>query len=43
MAEKILVVVEQRDGKLNSVSLETLTGAQALAAATGWTVEAAVG
>ncbi|MFL6300497.1 MAG: electron transfer flavoprotein subunit alpha/FixB family protein [Terriglobales bacterium] len=42
MAETILVVVEQQQGKLNRVSLETLTGAQAIAAATGWTVEAAV-
>ena len=38
----ILVVVEQREGKLNRVSWETLTAGQALAAATGWTVEAAV-
>jgi electron transfer flavoprotein alpha subunit len=42
MAETILVVVEQREGKLNRVSMETLTGAQALAAETGWTLEAAV-
>ena len=42
MAETILVVVEQREGKLNRVSFETVTGAQAIAAATGWTVEAAV-
>ena len=42
MAETILVIVEQREGKLNRVSLETLTGAQALAAETGWTLEAAV-
>ncbi len=42
MADTILVVVEQREGKLNRVSLETLTGAQALAADTGWTLEAAV-
>jgi electron transfer flavoprotein alpha subunit len=42
MADTILVVVEQRDGKLNRVSLETLTGAQALAAETGWGLEAAV-
>lgn len=38
----ILVVVEQREGKLNRVSWETLTGGQALAAETGWTLEAAV-
>jgi electron transfer flavoprotein alpha subunit len=42
MAETILVVVEQREGKLNRASWETLTGAQALAAETGWTLEAAV-
>jgi electron transfer flavoprotein alpha subunit len=42
MADTILVVVEQREGKLNRVSLETLTGAQALAAESGWTLEAAV-
>jgi electron transfer flavoprotein alpha subunit len=42
MAEKILVVTEQREGKLNRVSFETLAGAQALAKQTGWTVEAAV-
>jgi electron transfer flavoprotein alpha subunit len=38
----ILVVVEQREGKLNRVSLETLTAGQALAAETGWLLEAAV-
>src|ERR1700690_3328096 len=42
MADTILVVVEQREGKLNRVSWETLTGAQGLAAETGWTLEAAV-
>jgi electron transfer flavoprotein alpha subunit len=42
MADTILVVVEQREGKLNRVSYETLTGAQAIAAETGWTLEAAV-
>src|SRR3954470_18937821 len=42
MADTILVVVEQQQGKLNRVSDETLTGAQAIAAATGWTIEAAV-
>jgi len=42
MADIILVVVEQREGKLNRVSLETLAGAQAISAATGWAVEAAV-
>jgi electron transfer flavoprotein alpha subunit len=42
MADTILVVVEQRQGKLNPVSYETLVGAQSLAAETGWTLEAAV-
>ncbi|MBZ5599869.1 MAG: electron transfer flavoprotein subunit alpha/FixB family protein [Acidobacteriia bacterium] len=42
MPETILVVVEQREGKLNRVSWETLTAGQALAAETGWTLEAAV-
>jgi electron transfer flavoprotein alpha subunit len=42
MAETILVIAEQREGKLNRVSFETLAGAQALAGQTGWTVEAAV-
>jgi len=42
MADIILVVVEQREGKLNRVSWETLTGAQAIAAETGWALEAAV-
>src|SRR5208283_256535 len=42
MADTILVVVEQREGKLNRVSWETLTGAQAIAADTGWALEAAV-
>jgi electron transfer flavoprotein alpha subunit len=42
MAETILVIAEQREGKLNRVSLETVAGAQALARQTGWTVEAAV-
>ena len=42
MADTILVVVEQRQGKLNPVSFETLTGAQAIAADTGWPLEAAV-
>jgi electron transfer flavoprotein alpha subunit len=42
MADTILVVAEQREGKLNRVSYETLTGAQAIAADTGWTLEAAV-
>src|SRR6516162_9018221 len=42
MADTILVVVEQREGKLNRVSWETVTAGQAIAAATGWTLEAAV-
>jgi electron transfer flavoprotein alpha subunit len=42
MADTILVVVEQREGKLNRVSFETLKGAQSIAAETGWTLEAAV-
>ena len=42
MADSILVVVEQREGKLNRVSWETITAGQAIAAATGWTLEAAV-
>jgi|SRR5262249_40543527 len=42
MADTILVVVEQREGKLNRVSLETLTAAQAIAADNGWSLEAAV-
>src|SRR5580692_5863243 len=42
MPDTILVVVEQREAKLNRVSWETLTAGQALAAETGWTLEAAV-
>jgi electron transfer flavoprotein alpha subunit len=42
MADTIFVVVEQREGKLNRVSWETITAAQAIAAATGWALEAAV-
>src|ERR1700727_2919259 len=42
MPDTILVVVEQRQGKINRVSWETITPAQAIAAATGWTLEAAV-
>jgi electron transfer flavoprotein alpha subunit len=42
MADTILVVVEQRQGKLNPVSYETLVGAQAIASETGWALEAAV-
>ena len=42
MADTILVVVEQREGKLNRASWETIAAAQAIAAETGWTLEAAV-
>ena len=42
MTDNILVIVEQRDGKLNRVSWETLTAGQAMAAETGLALEAAV-
>ena len=42
MPDTILVIVEQREGKLNRVSWETLAAGQALAADTGWPLEAAV-
>ena len=42
MSDTILVVVEQREGKLNRVSWETIAAGQAMAASTGWTLEAAV-
>jgi len=42
MSDTILVVVEQREGKLNRVSWETIAAGQAIATATGWTLEAAV-
>jgi electron transfer flavoprotein alpha subunit len=42
MSDIILVVIEQREGKLNRVSWETITAGQAIAAQTGWTLEAAV-
>jgi len=42
MSDTILVIVEQREGKLNRVSWETITAGQSIAAATGWTLEAAV-
>src|SRR6516162_5904257 len=42
MADTILVIAEQREGKLNRVSWETVTAAQTIGAGTGWTVEAAV-
>jgi electron transfer flavoprotein alpha subunit len=42
MAESILVVAEQREGKLNRVSFETIAAAQAIARETGWPVEVVV-
>ena len=42
MSDTILVVVEQREGKLNRVSWETLVAGQKLAAEAGWTLEVAV-
>ncbi len=39
MADRILVVAEQREGKLNPVSLETLAAAQAIGKETGWPVD----
>src|SRR5438105_973466 len=42
MADTILVVVEQREGKLNRVSMETVTAAQSISSQTGWSLEAAV-
>jgi electron transfer flavoprotein alpha subunit len=42
MPDSILVIVEQREGKLNRVSWETITAGQTIAAATGWSLEAAV-
>ncbi len=42
MADTILVIAEQREGKLNRVSWETVAAAQAIAAETGWNIEAAV-
>lgn len=39
MPETILVVAEQREGKLNRVSLETIAAAQQIAKETGWQVE----
>src|ERR1700723_1557987 len=40
--DTILVIIEQREGKLNRVSWETIAAGQAVAAQTGWTLEAAV-
>jgi electron transfer flavoprotein alpha subunit len=42
MADMILVVAEQREGRLNRASFETLAGAEAIAKETGWAVEAVV-
>src|SRR5271165_5066515 len=42
MADRILVVAEQREGKLNRVSLETVAAAQAIGKETGWPVEVAL-
>jgi electron transfer flavoprotein alpha subunit len=42
MSDKILVIVEQREGKLNRASWETLVAGQSIAAETGWTLELAV-
>jgi electron transfer flavoprotein alpha subunit len=42
MPETILVIVEQREGKLNRVSWETLAAGQFIAADAGWSLEAAV-
>jgi len=42
MPDTILVITEQREGKLNRVSWETLTAGQSLATDTGWTLEAAI-
>lgn len=42
MSDTIVVVVEQREGKLNRVSWETIAAGQAIAAQTGWALEAAV-
>ncbi|MGC2402833.1 MAG: electron transfer flavoprotein subunit alpha/FixB family protein [Acidobacteriaceae bacterium] len=39
MPDQILVVAEQREGKLNRVSLETVAAAQAIGKETGWPVE----
>ncbi|HWR17817.1 MAG TPA: electron transfer flavoprotein subunit alpha/FixB family protein [Terriglobales bacterium] len=38
----ILVIIEQREGKLNRVSYETITAAQAISAEMNWPIEAAV-
>ena len=42
MPNTILVVAEQREGKLNRVSWETVVAGQAIAADTGWELQVAV-
>ena len=42
MSNTILVLVEQHQGKLNRVSLETVTAAQSIAKDTSWRIEIAV-
>jgi electron transfer flavoprotein alpha subunit len=42
MADRIIVVAEQREGNLNRASLETLAAAQAIGTQTGWPVEVAL-
>lgn len=42
MADTILVVAEQRESKLNRVSMETFAASQAIAVETGWNLEGAV-
>jgi electron transfer flavoprotein alpha subunit len=39
MSSTILVIAEQREGKLNRVSFETIAAAQSIARQTGWQVE----
>lgn len=39
MSNTILVVAEQREGKLNRVSFETIAAGQAISKETGWSVE----
>ena len=39
MPNTILVVAEQREGKLNRTSFETLAAAHAISQQTGWPVE----
>ena len=39
MADRIMVVAEQREGTLNRVSLETVAAAQAISKETGWPVD----